>query len=180
MKFRPVSRPAPSEATSEALERSWQRAILLSLPIALFSTLLAIPLELLSQQWTPFDLAYGVIILGFVIAEIILFWNWRTLKTITAVLVSSTSVFFCLNFFTRCFLSRMSCWRTSRSPSLFTGCQSFTYFVFWSRACAAGESRPFSQEFFCHLERLCHNVVGAGYVTFITRALGHFVFARSD
>jgi predicted neutral ceramidase superfamily lipid hydrolase len=94
MNSRPASRPAPTSLSHEALERKWQRVILLAMPFGILSTLLAIPLERLSGQWTPYDALYPVLFVGFIIAQIILAFRLGSLRTVILSLVSGAGLFF--------------------------------------------------------------------------------------
>jgi diguanylate cyclase len=89
---RPPSPPEPS--ARDVLERKWQRVILWALPFGIFSTLLAVPLEQLSHQWTPYDVLYPFLAGGFVIAELVLAFKSRSLRMVSLSLVGSASLFF--------------------------------------------------------------------------------------
>jgi diguanylate cyclase len=95
MKPRPASRPSPIPSSpQEALERKWQRVILLAMPLGMLSTLLAIPLEQLSGQWIPYDSLYIFLLFGFVIAQVFLAFRFSSLRTVILSLVSGASLFF--------------------------------------------------------------------------------------
>jgi diguanylate cyclase len=60
----------------------------------MLSTLLAVPLERLSGQWTPYDALYPVLFIGFIIAQIILAFRLGSLRTVILSLVSGAGLFF--------------------------------------------------------------------------------------
>jgi diguanylate cyclase len=92
MNSRLASRPvSPSQ---ETLERKWQQVILLAMPFGMLATLLAIPLERLSGQWTPYDALYPALFFGFVIVQLILAFRFSSLRTVILGLVSSAGLFF--------------------------------------------------------------------------------------
>jgi diguanylate cyclase len=98
MNPRPASRLTLSSVSEpsakETLERKWQRVILWAIPLGMLAFLLAMPLEHLSQQWTPYDLVYPIVLLGFMIAEIILAFRWHSLRSVIFSLVIGSSLFF--------------------------------------------------------------------------------------